>query len=386
MSVRTLLRTIIILAVWAIVFIVLADTLRNQVLPQLKMTKNQLQRQLQDVKIPPLKGGCDHRVMLGADSFAGYAILRSPEVTERLVDESIDLAIVDDHGNYTKRIQRLKDGVFQMGVFSIDTLIQAGGSIDAFPARIVYMISESNGADGIVAKSDEVLTLSDLNREGAKIVVAGNSRSDLLSRVAMDQIDLSGMGANWQLVKKTGLGVLEQMQMDSADAKRAYVLWEPQLSVMMQDAGTHLLADANSLSVRLVDVLVVSTDYLDKAPEVVEAVVKAYAEASRVYQDETKLLGLIKRDVHESGGGSVLEKDDLNRIRASLLWMSLEDNYNAFQGAESATQVQTIGNRLDVIMDLLLETNAVARDPFGDDPSRLVHDQIVKKVYEQRAD
>jgi ABC-type nitrate/sulfonate/bicarbonate transport system substrate-binding protein len=248
------------------------------------------------------------------------------------------------------------------------------------------MISESNGADGVVAKSDAVLTLSDLNREGAKFVVAGHSRSDLLSRVARDQIDLSGMGASWQLVKKTGLGVLEQMQMDSAEGMRAYVLWEPQLSVVMQDTGTHLLADATSLSVPLVDVLVVSNAFLDQAPTVVEAVVQAYAEAFRVYLDETKLLQLIGKDAHEAGGDRVLDKDALHRIRTSLSWMSLEDNYNAFQGTDSAPKVQGIRNRLDVIMDLLLETDAVPRDPFGDDPSRLIYDQIVKTVYEKRVD
>ncbi len=64
-------------------------------------------------------------IIIAADSFSGYAILRSDAMRNELKSKGIQLTVADDRADYTARLQSLKDKTAHMAVFTIDSLITA---------------------------------------------------------------------------------------------------------------------------------------------------------------------------------------------------------------------------------------------------------------------
>src|SRR5687767_15408039 len=104
-----------------------------------------------------------HEIVVAADSFSGYAFLRSEAVKQELKARQIKLTFQDDKGDYAGRIKALQAGKVQLAVFTIDSLITAGAKAGAFPGSIVLVIDETKGGDAVVALKGAVSSLQDFN-------------------------------------------------------------------------------------------------------------------------------------------------------------------------------------------------------------------------------
>ncbi len=114
-------------------------------------------------------------IVAAADSFSGYAILRSEALKQDLKARQIKLTVRDDKADYAARLKALQSGEVQLAVFTLDSLLTAGARAGDFPGSIVLVIDETKGGDAIVALKSAVATLQDLNDPAARIVLTPNS-------------------------------------------------------------------------------------------------------------------------------------------------------------------------------------------------------------------
>ena len=131
------------------------------------------------------------QVTIAADSFSGYAVLRSDFFKDRLKGEGIKVVVEDDNADYTARAKALKEGRVDMAVFTADSLIATGAALGDYPGTIMLVIDETSGADAIVGFENGVSKLEDLNNPATKIVLTRNSPSEFLARVVMSHFSVN---------------------------------------------------------------------------------------------------------------------------------------------------------------------------------------------------
>ena len=144
-------------------------------------------------------------LVLAADSFSGYCVLRSEAFKQDLRDRQIKLSVQDDKADYAARLEALRSGNVQLATFTIDSLITAGARAGDFPASIVLVIDETQGADALVAYEKAVGSVQDLNDPSAKIVLTPNSPSEFLARVVLAHFSLPRLRDDW-MVSADGAG------------------------------------------------------------------------------------------------------------------------------------------------------------------------------------
>ena len=64
-----------------------------------------------------------HEIKAAADSFSGYAILRSPAMANALKADGIKLTVEDDGADVEKRMRALKRRDIQFAVFTVDSFL-----------------------------------------------------------------------------------------------------------------------------------------------------------------------------------------------------------------------------------------------------------------------
>src|SRR3989338_2946645 len=151
-------------------------------------------------------------VRIGLDSFAGYAVIRSPNFRDQLGRSEIGVRTIDDKANYPDRMKALAKGELDIAVFTIDTNIAAGADFDIFPGAITLIIDESHGADGGVAYKQAVPNVSALNRRDAKIVATADSPSETLARHLIANMLPALASEDWLVAAKDADDVLDRLK------------------------------------------------------------------------------------------------------------------------------------------------------------------------------
>nr|AUN37484.1 ABC-type nitrate/sulfonate/bicarbonate transport system periplasmic component [uncultured bacterium] len=166
-------------------------------------------------------------LVLAADSFSGYCVLRSDAFKQELRDRQIKLNVSDDKADYAARLQALRSGQVQLAVFTIDSLITAGARLGDFPASIVMVLDETKGADAVVAYEKALGSVQDLNDPAAKIILTPNSPSEFLARVVLAHFSLPRLKEDWMGSADGASEVYRQFRSAKPTEKKAFVLWEP---------------------------------------------------------------------------------------------------------------------------------------------------------------
>ena len=122
-------------------------------------------------------------ISLALDAYAGYYPLRSDQMVTDMLSKGYRLALNLDEGDYAARIDMLEKGKIDLAVFTVDSFILNGMKND-FPGTIIAVLSESNGADAIVARADVASTLDDLKEnKDLRISYTPKSPSEHLLKV-----------------------------------------------------------------------------------------------------------------------------------------------------------------------------------------------------------
>ena len=87
-------------------------------------------------------------IVLTADSFSGYAILRSDPLRQALRAQKIKLTVRDDQADYAARLRSLREGETDLAVFTIDTLISSGAALGDLRALSTLELESAAGTLG----------------------------------------------------------------------------------------------------------------------------------------------------------------------------------------------------------------------------------------------
>ncbi|MGE7272434.1 ABC transporter substrate-binding protein [Brevibacillus panacihumi] len=154
--------------------------------------------------------------------------------------------------------------------------VQVTLAASGVPMQVVWLLDDSYGGDGIIAKN-EIKTPADL--KGKKVAFEQGSTSHLLLLTALKQANLTDKD-------------VEMVQMSAGDAGAAFVAgqvdaavtWEPWLSKASQADGG-VLVTTKELSGIIVDTVGFRKDVIEKRPDDVKAFVAAMAEAMDYWKE-----------------------------------------------------------------------------------------------------
>ncbi len=356
--------------IWCVLLLLLGGAYRFLVHPYLKQ------------KLAGETGGTSqyqNELVVAADSFSGYAVLRSDAMKEQLRPAGIRLTIRDDKGDVNARLRALADDQVQLAVFTVDSLLTAGAALGDFPATIVLVIDESKGADAVVARKETVASLQDLNHDDARIVLTANSPSEFLARVVLAHFNLPNLPDDWRVAAQGPKGVFAQLASAKPTERRAFVLWEPYVSKALALPGVQVLLDSSKLKGYIVDVLVAQRQFLKAHPDKVEAVVEAYLRATyAASQRPDGFAQLVREDARLTGSES-LDDAQARQVVAGIQWKNTLENYAHFglAGGSTGGPVAHLEDVIGNIMDVLLKTRAVPADPLAGQYHTLYYPQIL---------
>ena len=318
-------------------------------------------------------------VRIATDSFSGYCILRSPAMKNLLKKDGIKLTVVDDHADYGARMKSLEKKDIQMAVFTIDSFILNGVRFGGFPASIVMVIDESNGADAMVAYKTGVSSIQDLDDPEAAIVLTPDSPSEFLARTVIAHFSLPQLPDKWMIRANGAKDVFSRFKGAEPSKKRAYALWEPYASKALQLKDAHLLMDSSKLKGYIVDVLVAERSFLKEHPDIVQRIVEAYLRAAYSYaQNPDGMRDLIVEDARYTGSESI-DADMAEKMARRIEWKNTLENYACF-GLDSGPGtgvIQHIEEMIDNITEVLVKTSTLAENPLKNKTHTLYHDQIL---------
>lgn len=348
---------------------------------QAELERQESERQRKEREAALRKGGSDShyrsQVNIAIDGFSGYAVLRSPEFEEGLRKQGIKLNLSDDGADYSARLESLKKGTTDMAVFTIDALVKTSAQMGDLPATIVAVIDETVGADAIVAYKQAYPNVDALNDAETKFMLTPDSPSETLARVVISRFQLDKLGANPFVEVRDAAAVMARYKQAKPSDKLAYVLWEPYVSQMLKNERMHVVVDSSRFPSAIVDVLVVSDDFIAKNREVVRQVVEAYLAANYAYRDDSRRVQLVISDAE--AGGSPLTQEEAVRLVDGVWWKNTQENLAHF-GARSGDKLPHIEDMIDGVTAVLRESGSIDKDPTDGNPNYLYNDSILRDL------
>lgn len=334
------------------------------------------QRAEQDVAATSGSSRYRHELQLGLDSFSGYAVLRSEEFRKQLADRGIRIRNVDDGANYTQRAADLGKGSLQMAAFPIDALLKTLSNSEYPAATIVAIIDETRGADAMVAYKSKFPDVDQLNQPDVRFVLVGDSPSETLARVVMQDFDLNRVATNAVETVKSPEELMARYRASAPSTNDVYVTWEPFVSQILSNDQLHVLVDSSRFTGYIVDTLVVSRDYLVKNGPVVESVLEAYFTALYAYREEEALIRLLLDDARQTKQD--LTAEQAKRLVAGIQWKNTQENFAHF--GKRAGAVVHIEDMLSRIANVLGKSGAISSRGNDEKFNRYFFDRPIENL------
>ncbi|MDD5091840.1 MAG: phosphate ABC transporter substrate-binding/OmpA family protein [Candidatus Wallbacteria bacterium] len=337
---------------------------------------------LQLVEKTSSKSQYRREVKIAHDSFAGYAVLRSEDVRKEMAAKGVLLTFIDDAADYTGRIGSLKDGSVDLAVFTIDAYIKSASVTGrGFPGSIVAVIDETAGADAIVSYKDQISTPAGLNHSDVRFVFTPDSPSETLARILKADFELPLLTDNWFVHENGAEAVYNRMKKRPA-AREAYVLWEPFVSMALENPDATLLFDSSKVSGYIVDVLIANRKFLiDEQQLICDLLAACFRALHRHHTTETGMAGLISADA--AAMKQVLTADQSKIISRKIRWKNTLENYAHFGIFQQKTGLLTLEDMIRNITSVLVQTGAVKSDPAQGNASSLFYDGCLKKLQQE---
>lgn len=322
-------------------------------------------------------------IKFAADSFAGYAIFRSPKFQDALAKTPDDIGIVmkSTEADYTARAKALTSGDLDMAVFTIDANIVTAADLGDFPGSMVSVIDETKGADGVVAFEKSVPNVSALNSADTKIIATPNSPSETLARHMIAGMLPALVGKSWLTEAKDSDDVLEKLKAANPNGKFAYVLWEPSLSKALKVPGVHVLYDTSKVSGAIVDVLMVNRTFLRENPKIVRTVLETYFQTLNAYTSEQDgMANLVMEDDKRNGG--TITQEQAKKIASGIQWKNTLENYAHFGllSAQDSQGLLTMPDMITRIASFLVKTGKLKSNPAAGHEQELYSNKALAEM------
>ncbi len=279
--------------------------------------------------------GASHTVKWAGDSYAGYAFIKSTEMRKRLARKGIVLDFTDDGAAYADRLKKLNDGDYDFIVLPISSYMEHGFKYK-YPGVITCAISESRGADAILAFRDFAFTkVNDLNDSEIRIVVTPDSPSEDLVNLTITNFDLDELqgGQDWMIEASGSEAVYRQAkadQNDPAKLKYLYVMWEPDISNAIDNLGMKKIWGSDNFRNYIIDVFVFSRKFVNNREDEVREIIRTYFEVVDYYMARKEEMFDELRSV--TGAKRAMVPSFMDNIK----WYNLQENAYLMFGIQGA--------------------------------------------------
>lgn len=371
-------RMVIVAAVWLVILGIGVMGYRWIFVPKQAAQQAEEEAKAKQKQIDDTSADAHFKVKfnMGIDSFSGYAVLRSDEFKNELSSRGIKCNLVDDQADYGKRLKSLQSGETQMAVFTLDALIKASAELGDTPAVMIALIDETKGADALVAYRT-IPNVDALNDPDMKIYMTGDSPSETLTRVLMANFSLDRLKPS-QFVKVNGAReVYEEYRKSKPGEKKAFALWEPYVSKMLENPDYKVLIDSSRFRGYIVDVIVCSRDFLIKNEDTVRQVVESYFRANFTLTNREELV------LNDSKlTGEPVRPEQAKRVAEGIRWKNTQENYAHF-GMTQGHGYQHVEDMIVNLNNVLIKTGAMAGDPTKGQPNRLYYDKTMRSLFDR---
>lgn len=318
-------------------------------------------------------------IRIGGDNYLGYWFVTSPEMRKNAARKGLQLDFTDDGGAYANRLAAFEKGDYDCIVLPINSYLVHGANYK-FPGVIVASISESKGADGIVAQSSHFPSgkINDLNNPNLKIVYTADSPSSFLLDLTIADFDLDKLqySTNWQVKVAGSSDVLQRVKKGNGDI---FVLWEPDLSKALKVEGIKYIWGSNRFSGYIIDVFVFNRDFLKNNPEKVRDFLAVYFQVLSAYSTNREYM------IKEMSKSTDLKQDIIEEMIKKIDWFDLAQNCEVQfgipirEGYGSSVQEGVIHSIISCT-DVLLRTNTFKKDPLQGNPYRITNRSILEEL------
>lgn len=377
-------RMVVVGLVWLCIAAVLAMGYRWFLVPRAEEEKKQAEAKAKEQMIQNTSSDTRYKTQINfaIDSFSGYAVLRSDEFKTELASRGVKLNLVDDGANYAKRLEAFQKGDVQMGVFTVDALIKASAEMGEMPATVVCVVDETKGADAMVGAKSVIPNIDALNDPATKFVITPDSPSETLARVVMTYFKIDRLGADPWIKVNGAKEVYEAYRASKPTDKKVFVLWEPYVSRLTENAEYRVVIDSSKFRGYIVDVMVVSRDFLVKNEDTVRAVVESYFRAN--FAVRHRMTELVQDDSRTAG--DELKPEQAKKLAAGISWKNTQENYAHF-GIVPGTGYQHVEDMITNILNVQTYTQAVAGDngvakTVAAKPNVLYYDKVLRHMFD----
>lgn len=366
-------KIVLVALTWLFLLAIGVGIWRWVIVPKKTQQEQQASKQQADQALAATSGSSRYRyeLSLGLDSFSGYAVLRSDEFRKQLADRGIRIKNIDDGANYVQRAAELESGKIQLAAFPADALLKLFSGKEYPAGTIVGIIDETRGADAMLAYKSKFPDVDKLNRPEVRFVLVGDSPSETLARVVIQDFGLDQLNAASLQSVASPEAILEKYRAATPQTDEVYVTWEPYVSQMLNNDQLHVLVDSSRFTGYIVDTLVVSRDFLLKNGPVVESILEAYFTALYSFREEEAMIKLLLQDAKETK--QQLSEAQAKRLVAGIQWKNTQENLAHF-GKRSGTLVH--------IEDILGRISSVLAKAGAIDPPNTA-EQFTKYFYDR---
>jgi outer membrane protein OmpA-like peptidoglycan-associated protein/ABC-type nitrate/sulfonate/bicarbonate transport system substrate-binding protein len=323
-------------------------------------------------------GGVTKTLRIGMDNWVGYLPLCSKELRTRMHGAGFRVQCNDDSADYAARMKRLRQGELEFAVTTVDAFLLHGGK-EKFPGSIIMVIDESSGGDALVARKDRLASLDELKtKTGYRIAfTAGSPSEHLLKSVAVhfDVPPLRDRQGAWRVGVKDSAEALKLLRERKVDAA---VLWEPDVSRALSEAGVHRILGTENTRRLIVDVLLVNREFSRANPDAVKLLLSHYFRVLKHFRDKPDSLAA------EVKAATRMSDQQVAAMLKGVRWTTLAENGRDWFGVGTSGRAGTesLIDTLEATAQILLDSGDFRENPIPErDPYLLQHRLYVEQLY-----
>lgn len=314
----------------------------------------------------------------GGDNYLGYWFIASPEMKKQLARQGLGVDFQDDGGAYADRLNKFADNELDMIVLPVKEYLDHGKKYN-YPGVILGSIAESKGADGIVCYQDRLSTgkVQDLNNHSLKIVYTKESPSLFLMQLIIADFDLFNLknNSNWRVEVNSVSEVYDKARKKEGDC---FVLWEPDLSRVLEIPGVKYVWGSDKFAGYIVDVFVFRRDFLENNRNVITNFFRTYFRTMTIYaNDQTRMLD-------EMSKLTGLKQEIVKNMLSKIEWFDLNENAMFQFGVSSNPAMPGKDGVIDTILQCL-EVMRRTGSPISIDPYLLTNKSVIEELLANNA-
>ncbi len=209
---------------------------------------------------------------------------------------------------------------------NLDAVLEARQGLDH---KAILAIDYSNGADGIVARSD-IQSLADV--KGKRVGLEPNTLEEFFMAWALEQNGLS-----LKDVTVVAADPEKAAQLLKAGEVDVAVTYEPFLSQLLADGQFHTIYSSSDAPGLIADILTFRTDFIKAYPKTIEAILRAYFRGLRFWKEHpAEAYEILAKELNDTPDGTAKQLEGLHVLDEN-------DNRTAFT---FAAEMQTIYGNL----------------------------------------